>query len=232
MIELFKQRNGFAPNLDNPTRYTEKVLLRKLGPRNQLFKDLAHKIRSKGIAKAKGVDPVPIIEPDLLQLPFVMKPAGWSGKTRIIRTTQDYYAAQKGLSRLGRYGQGKGEWWYDFPNEVFCEKYLEDFIEVKFFCFHGKARYIYLIDGERRSWFTRKGDYINVRCDKYESGTKSLPDISGMIEAADRLSEGIDHVRVDLYKNEKVWFGEFTMAHRSGHVQFSDGFDEELGRWW
>jgi len=42
-----------------------------------------------------------------------------------------------------------------------------------------------------------------------------------MLEIADKLSEGIPHVRVDLYEiNGKVYFGEMTFYHWGGLVPF------------
>ena len=52
-----------------------------------------------------------------------------------------------------------------------------------------------------------------------------------MIEIASKLSEGFQHVRVDLYNiNGKIYFGEYTFFHNSGLVPITPSeFDIKMG---
>ena len=57
---------------------------------------------------------------------------------------------------------------------------------------------------------------------------------SEMIAIAERIAQGFDFLRVDLYDVDgHVWFGETTAYPMSGLGRYSpDSFDEELGSWW
>lgn len=54
-----------------------------------------------------------------------------------------------------------------------------------------------------------------------------------MKQIASRLSEGIPHVRVDLYNiNGHIYFGELTFSHWSGLTPFSpEEWDYKFGSW-
>jgi len=54
-----------------------------------------------------------------------------------------------------------------------------------------------------------------------------------MLQIAAILSQGIPHLRVDLYSiNGKIYFGEMTLYHGSGNEIFSpDSYDLLLGAW-
>ena len=50
---------------------------------------------------------------------------------------------------------------------------------------------------------------------------------------AERLSQGIPHVRLDFYEvNGQVYFGEFTFSHNGGVVPFDpEEWDKTFGSW-
>ena len=54
-----------------------------------------------------------------------------------------------------------------------------------------------------------------------------------MIKLAEKLSQGMPHVRVDFYEvNGKVYFGEMTFYHHSGLTRFvPDKWDRIFGDW-
>ena len=54
-----------------------------------------------------------------------------------------------------------------------------------------------------------------------------------MLEIGKKLSQGIPHVRVDLYDvNGKIYFGELTFFHWSGMVPFEpEEWDYKFGEW-
>lgn len=136
---------------------------------------------------------------------------------------QDYYL-------LGR------EWPYkDVPRKVIAEKYMENksgedgLNDYKFYCFSGKVEFV-MINTDRFSDKATKADYVDReyrRLDMkwgYEQ-SKVLPEkpkmFEKMIEIAEILSEGIPHVRVDLYlSDEHIYFGEMTFFDGSGFAKF------------
>ena len=70
------------------------------------------------------------------------------------------------------------------------------------------------------------GNYSeDVACPKHFEEMKKI---------AEKLSEGFDQVRVDLYVIEdKIYFGEMTFTNGSGfEVIVPDNYDFELGKLW
>ena len=148
----------------------------------------------------------------------------------------DKRAAIKKLKKLGErsYYKYKKEYPYrDVPHRYIAEKYMEDesgyeLKDYKFFCFDGKPKILFVATGRQN------GD---IRFDFYDTEFHHLPIINGhpnadvwptkpdgfneMLEVAERLSQGMPHVRVDLYNcNGKIYFGELTFFHWSGMVPF------------
>jgi hypothetical protein len=139
------------------------------------------------------------------------------------------------------------EWPYDNQkHRIIVEKYLEasdgDLPDYKFFCFHGKVKYLEVRFGytndhdggkvamfdENLNWLQGVGwDYCGIASEEPE-----LPsNIRQMIEYAEKLSKEFPHVRVDLYNvNGKIIFGELTFYHASGYFKFEpDEFDYKIG---
>ena len=62
---------------------------------------------------------------------------------------------------------------------------------------------------------------MNCGYDKSEELPSKPEKFSKMIELAEKLSEGIPHVRVDLYfSNGRIYFGEMTFFDGSGFAKF------------
>lgn len=107
-----------------------------------------------------------------------------------------------------------------------CEEFIDDGnggfpIDYKFMCINGKVACILACSGRENG----HADYLPYSLawdplyDYYDEYDKSAPlvrkpdNLSEMIECAEKLSEGIDLVRVDLYSNnERIWFGEITLT--------------------
>lgn len=101
----------------------------------------------------------------------------------------------------------------------------EDLKDYKFYCFDGKMKFV-MINSDRNSneptkadYFDRNFNWLNFtwgyehakirprKPDKYEK----------MIEIAEKLADGLHHIRVDLYEsNENIYFGELTFFDGSG----------------
>lgn len=103
-------------------------------------------------------------------------------------------------------------------------------VDYKFFCFQGKARFLYVItdrvlgrDGAfgiydrdfRRLPYTLTG-YRVLRQD-----FKKPQEFDRMIAVAEKLSERFPHARIDLYNQSgRILFGEITFYNFSGYVKF------------
>lgn len=236
LISRFVRNHKYNPDLESPVKWSEKILWRMLYDRNPLFPVLTDKYKAKDYIKGLS-DAKPIPTLDKTEFPCVMKLTGWSGKTRIVRHGTELRKTQSHFNRLSleKYATTKGEWWYwEIPFQIIYEPLIENYVEVKFFCFHGRVEYILLLDGNKRSWFTRYGNFLDMTDDKYPKGTHTLPDIRNAVECADILGEGLDHVRVDLMVTpSEIYFGEYTFSHRSGQSRWSDpGFDDRMGSHW
>ena len=137
------------------------------------------------------------------------------------------------------------EWPYkNIPRKVFAEEYMEDFetqglLDYKFLCFDGKVRMLY-VASERQSKTGVKFDFFDENfnhLDMYQSHPNALIppkkplNFELMKELAEKLSEGIPHVRVDFYEvNGKVYFGEFTFFSLGGWGVFHpEEYDYLLG---
>lgn len=129
---------------------------------------------------------------------------------------------------------------------IIAEPYMEDsqtqeLRDYKFFCFDGKVKALF-IGSERQK---REEPYF----DFFDSEFNLLPIKQGhpnsinkpqkpccfeeMKVIASKLSEGIPHVRVDLYEvNGRIYFGELTFFHFGGIVPFEpENWDYRFGEW-
>ena len=109
---------------------------------------------------------------------------------------------------------------------IICEEFIDDGtggfpIDYKFMCIHGKVACILGVNGREEghgSYLPYSTDWKPLR-DYYRGDStaqKVLPrpeNLQEMIAVAEKLAEGIDLVRVDLYSNgSRIWFGEMTLT--------------------
>jgi hypothetical protein len=127
--------------------------------------------------------------------------------------------------------------------KILVEEYLYDLndnyiIDYKFFCFHGKAKYVWVKtfhDGKYRNCYFD----LNWNKIKDDSNTKNYLEIDipkpenldEMINISNKLSEDFIFVRVDLYSIKmKVYFGELTFFPWGGKVRLTvERFNKEFG---
>lgn len=151
------------------------------------------------------------------------------------------------IHRPGEITAGR-EWAYiNMPQtRIIVEELLETkdnkgLIDYKFICFNGRTDYLYVMSdrefGEDAALaiYDRNFNKTNI----YEIGERRaeyiLPvpkNFPKMVEIADKLSENIPQVRVDLYNVDgRIYFGELTFYDESGYTRFDpDSFDFELGK--
>lgn len=139
------------------------------------------------------------------------------------------------------------EWAYQFVKpRIIAEEYLEDLGNVqlkdyKFFCFSGEPKLLYVASDRDKGADQLKFDYFDMNFNKLKVSQQSYPNsdyhinkpemFNEMIEICKVLSQGIPHVRIDLYEvNNKVYFGEYTFFHHGGMVPFNpEKTDRDLG---
>lgn len=141
------------------------------------------------------------------------------------------------------------EWPYkDVRPKVFAEKYMQDesgyeLKDYKFFCFDGKVKALFVATdrylGEHNvkfDYYDRDFNHLDLR-QSHENAKSPMTvppnNFNEMITIAETLSEGLKHVRVDLYNiNGCVYFGEMTFFHYSGLVPFRpNNWDNIWGQW-
>lgn len=247
-------------DLDNPKSFNEKLQWLKINDHNPEYTIMVDKYEAKkyvaSIIGEEYIVPTVAIynnfeEIDLSKLPdrFVMKCTHDSGGIVICKDKSTYnkkYAKQKIKNRLKNnyYYMGR-EWPYkNVKPRIIIENYMEDksqpdILDYKFFCFNGKVEYLYVSAGSHSKeqclqFFDREYNLVDCKRNDYMAFTE-LParpkNFNKMIEFAELLSKGIEHVRIDFYEiNGKLYFSEFTFYTGSGFIPFEkDEWDIKLG---
>lgn len=253
---LWKQIMGSRLNLKTPVAFNEKLQWLKLYDHNPIYPYLVDKLEAKRIVGEKiGYGHiVPTIKEyaqvndivlDELPNQFVLKCNHDSGGYVICKdkSTFDLRSAQTFLqSCMNRnfYWEGR-EWAYKrIVPRLFAEKYIQDdkyddLLTYKFLCFNGEPRYCYITvknDDIWENWYDIDFNRIDVRHSFRNGAEITKPDkYDEMVEIARTLSQGIPHVRIDLYlSGEKIYFSEYTFYDWGGYRQFQPAsFDKVLG---
>lgn len=250
--QQWKRLMDYPLNLNNPQTFNEKLQWLKLYDHNPLYTTLVDKYKVKEwVANKIGTEYViPTLavwqradDIDIASLPnqFVLKCNHDSGSVIICKdkATFDLNAAKELFKKSLKhnfYYQG-WEWPYKKVKPcVFAETYMEDEIthelrDYKFFCFDGEAKYLFIASERmnkntetRFDFFDRKYNHIDVTSGHPNADVlpKKPESYEKMLALADKCSEGIPHVRVDLYEiNGKVYFGEMTFYHWGGFKPFN-----------
>ena len=148
----------------------------------------------------------------------------------------------------------KDDWFYlsrEWPyREVKPRILVEQFLEgpdgqvpydYKFLCFDGEPKYIIVDvdrykdggDGHRRNFYDLnwvKQEVFN-RHPGYDGPVERPQCLEEMIQVARKLSQGLRHIRIDLYQvGGRVYFGEMTFFHGCGLEVFRPrAFEAHLG---
>lgn len=249
-------------NLKAPVTYTEKLQWMKLYDRNPLYATLADKyeVRSFVAEKIGEEHLIPClgiyntfeeIDFDALPNQFVLKCTHDSGSVFICRDKSkiDKKALKKHFHRALKNSQylGGREWVYkNLKGRIIAEEFMIDdsgvgLKDYKFFCFDGEMKVMFIAterfqgDDVKFDFFDKDFNHLPFRIAHENAAvTPSKPEgFEEMIELAEKLSEGMRHVRVDLYNiNGKIYFGEMTFFHRCGFGAFEpEEWDKTFGDW-
>lgn len=149
------------------------------------------------------------------------------------------------------YGTYSGEWHYlEIPHRIYCEQYLDDaerMVDYKFHCMNGVPWFVLVCSGRK----SHGNKAMEVTLDLFDMDWKPLPGLvssgleragsgdvprpkgfESMVCVAQKLSEDIPFVRVDLYELKgKIYFGELTFSPACGvFPYFSDTFLQKMGK--
>lgn len=258
-LKFFKNFHRL-PNLKNPKTFSEKLQWLKLYDRNPYYTKLVDKyevkkivadiIGKKYIIPTLGVwDKAEDIDFDTLPNQFVLKATHDSGRVIICKDKEklDKEWAKKEMAKsLKRdfYALTR-EWPYkNVPRRIIAEEFMEDaetkeLRDYKFFCINGKVELLFIATGRQ----TQEEPYF----DFFDTDYNHLPFKHGHPNApikpikpknfdlmkiiSEKLSLNLPQIRVDLYEiNGNIYFGELTLFHHSGMVQFDPPtWDYQLG---
>lgn len=264
MERRFQRSFGRPPDLASPSTFNERMLHRLVYDRDPRLIVLSDKIAVKDyVARLVGpAYNVPLLgawrtqrQIDWSALPaqFVLKPSGDTGKFVLVRSpanrnTEHLAAIARSWLKSRRAGSSHPEWGYrGVPRQLLAEPLLTGPDggtppEINVFTFGGEAKLIRRFTGrktlpERRdAWFDPTGRQVEVGIASISSVRMDLPDALRLelIDIAEALSEGIDHLRVDFYlTGDGLKVGELT-PYSLGRASSlaSARLDEKLGRLW
>ncbi|MGI9514101.1 MAG: ATP-grasp fold amidoligase family protein [Anderseniella sp.] len=235
------------PTPADPDHPVDKFFWRKIFDRDPSSVALSDKLRAKQIAIELCPDiKVPEtlwtgqrfedIPPELLAGDAVVKSTHGSGFFHIIRGGK--YDRQEMIARTRKwlrtdYSRYCGEWNYlGVERKLFVEEFLKHAdgrpvsLEAKVYVFGDTALYSFcfhdrLTDQARQSFYDAHGNvYPYTQYLHYPVSFDPAPaSHSRMLEIAERLAAGRDHVRVDLYEIDgDIYFSEFTFHTIGGKL--------------
>jgi hypothetical protein len=247
-------------DLSAPVTFNEKLQWLKLYDRKPEYSDMVDKAEAKRVvANLIGEQHIiPMLgiwekfdDIDFNQLPdkFVLKTTHGCGGVIICKDKSkfDIAAVKKeiGFSYKYNYFAYGREWPYkSLKPRIIAEQLMVDesgveLKDYKFFCFGGEPKALFVATDRphdtRFDFFDLEFNHLPFT-NGHENATKKIHkplNFELMIEIARKLSQGIPHVRVDLYNiNGKVFFGELTFFHWGGMVPFvPEEWDYTFGNW-
>ncbi len=245
-------------DLDNPCTYNEKMQWLKLYWNPEIKSRLTDKYLVREFVKEKAGEKylIPLlgvwdsfedIEFENLPERFVLKANHGCGMNLIVpeKSSLNYTEASTQMKDwlLTDFSLHALELHYhNIHPRVIAEEYIENFdgdvFDYKFWCFKGKVHYIQFL-AERKvklhmAFFDRDWNLMPFVY-SYPRYTKEVPkpdNLSEMIDLAEKLAAGFEHVRVDLYRmnNGNIKFGEMTFTSAAGFCNWNPPeWDLKLG---
>jgi len=249
-------------NLKCPKTFPEKLNWLKLYDRNPNYSDMVDKYKAKAIISERVGEQytIPTLgvwdsfdEIDFSRLPneFVLKCNHDSGSIYFCRDKKELdikrarKILEKGL-RHNSFGAAR-EWPYkNIKPCIIAEKYLEErsdsercLTDYKFFCFNGIPRIVYVSKDKAErpttDFFDMEYNHlpIKIRDGQADIPPKKPEGFDEMRTIAEKLSQGIPHLRVDFYQVDgRVYVGEMTFYHLGGMANVQpESWNIKLGEW-
>lgn len=196
--------------------------------------------------------------------PYVIKPSNRSKKIILVRAPEDVSQTKtkgrcRGWLESPPHNANLYEWGYKrTTGKIIIEEFLscpgehDSPPNFKLFVFAGKVRWIFYSDPqhERRGLYSASWEPLDLdrwnrgRRDVFSSDIPAPANLTAIVQAAEAIGAGFDHVRVDLYNIEgRIVFGEMTAYPYGGFatwVRKTSAFtpfpprdvDDELGSYW
>ncbi len=256
----FKKKMGYPMDWKNPKTYNEKLQWLKLYDKNPFYTTLVDKYEvKKYIAEKFGEEYIiptlgvwnsfDEIDFDALPDQFVLKCTHDSGGVLIVRDKAKF--DKKSARKMFRVALNRNnysvnrEWPYkNVKPRIIAETYMEDekttdLKDYKFFCFGGEAKALLIASDRehdlRMDFFDRNFEHLPFRR-RHDNAeiTPSKPEgFESMLELAEKMAQGLTHVRVDLYNvSGKIYFGELTFFPAGGLGSFDPfEWDYTFGEW-
>ncbi len=240
-------QTGEKLNFSNPVTYNEKLQWLKIYNRKELYTHMVNKFEVREyVAKIIGEEYlIPLIgvwdsfdEIDFNKLPekFVLKCTHDSGGIAVCHSQKDFDVKKerKKFRRLlkNNYFNYLREWPYkNVVPQIVAEQLMTDgsgtdgqqLQDYKFFCFNGIPKLTMVVQDRfgttKSNFYDMNFNIIDLRIGNpnFSEHIEKPINFDLMVEIAKRLSEGLKHIRVDLYNiRGKIYFGELTFFHWGG----------------
>jgi hypothetical protein len=257
----YRKTLGRELELFAPKRFTEKMQWRKLFDLNPIYATCCDKLAVRNFISVRvgtdylipllcsGSDPY-AIQFHELKPPYVIKSTHASAHVLRIRQHSDI-GERKIRPKLERWlwecyaTQATEPGYLLVPRRIIIEQMLADSagvppVEHRIFVFHGKVKFIQttLVENDQLT----HGAYHDIEWNPLpwylqtpnRKGLSRPKRLEELIRIAERLGNGFDHVRIDLYSAaEQIWIGEMTVYSWGGLRQFTpDDTDFLVGSYW
>lgn len=261
LIHRYTKLHGTPPDLENPKKFTEKILHRMIALQEaeniEKITRLADKYQARSYVREKigdaflttvlwhGSDPhqIPF---DSLPGEYVIKTNHGSGQIILVKGEADRETITSKLSewlKNNYYLVDREAQYRDIEPRIIVEEYIhnkagESPLDFRFWCFNGTPKIIQ-VDNHAHDI----NPFFDTQWNKLDFSYRehaTRPDIAKpdnldeMLSVAAKLASGFDFVRVDLYNPDgKILFGEFTFTPVSGRLKFRpESWDMKLGQMW
>lgn len=257
MAAYKKYMNGALLNLDNPTKFTEKIQYLKIFDVTDLKTYCSDKILLRDFCKQKlGKDIcIPILkiynninDINFSELPnkFVLK-CNHGSSMNIICNNKENFNFNIAIKKLHSFINtdysifcGYELQYKNINRQIFLEQYMDIKTDYKFFCFNGNARFCQIItdrDTVRKDAFVDLNFMpLNYAYNNHETlynyKDYYIENFDAMITLANILSKSFKFVRVDFYNIENtIYLSELTFTPDSGYFNFVNPIvDFEIGK--
>lgn len=233
---IFREKVGYAPDLDHPRSMNEKIFWMKLNYHDPLVTTCCDKFAVKDYVEEKlgpgytvptlaSWDNPDEINFDALPDQFVLK-VNWSSGYNIIVKDKSRFDPEQAVDKLGYWMQPQQNSYYQLFNwgyknmkpVAYAETYLEQvdgqLYDYKFYCCSGKVRFLFIAKDRHEDG--------KLTYNFYDRGFNMLPFTYGgrghaenlekprfyeeMIHCAEVLSQPFPFVRVDFYESGSKFY--------------------------
>lgn len=254
----YRLKIGKKLDLKNPILYNEKLQWLKLYDHNPQYVIMVDKYAMKDYVSKKVGEKYTIptlgiwerfddIDFTILPEEFVLKGTHDQGSVLLCKKNSfNYDAARKSLNhsiKLNYYSICR-EWPYkNVKPRIIAEPLITDgnnfLLDYKFFCFNGEPKFMYISSdletAPKTDFYDMNFEKINMKMRDPNSDTIMEKPVffDEMKQLAQKLSEGIPHLRVDFYfANNNVYVGELTLFPNAGFCKIEPKeWESVLGNW-